>query len=68
MTITDDSINEKPINNDTGSAKDRIRLIFEPHSAVLIGSRKIIEEVGMTSPELFENIAWSRISNVCMCE
>ncbi|WP_455391588.1 hypothetical protein [[Eubacterium] cellulosolvens] len=49
-------------NNDIhkqDSAKQRIKLIFEPKSVVLIGSSKIIEEVGMTSPELFQNIAYN---------
>lgn len=40
-------------------AKQRIRFIFEPKSVILIGSSKIVEEVGMTSPELFKNIAYN---------
>jgi acetyltransferase len=52
-------------NNQTDSAeikdlpKQRIRMIFEAKTVVLIGSSKIVEEVGMTSPELFENIAYN---------
>ena len=33
--------------------------LFEPESVVLIGSSKITEDVGMTSPELFESIAFN---------
>jgi acyl-CoA synthetase (NDP forming) len=47
------------INNNQSVAKKRINLIFEAHSIVLIGSSKIREQVGMASPELFENIAYN---------
>jgi acyl-CoA synthetase (NDP forming) len=62
MVLEDPS--EKPIskndmNTNKDSAKERIRLIFEPASVILIGSSVIIEEVGMTSPELFQNIAYN---------
>jgi len=33
-----------------------VKFLFEPHSVVLIGSSKIREKVGMTSPWLFENV------------
>jgi acetyltransferase len=56
--ITPTVANDNPV---TDSAKQRIRLIFEPRSVVLIGSSKIVEEVGMTSPELFKNIAENMI-------
>ena len=46
-------------NKDRLLPKDRIKLIFEPQSVVLIGSSKITEEVGMTSPKLFLNIAYN---------
>ncbi len=48
-------------NHNSGQdiAKQRIKFIFEPNSIILIGSSKIDEEVGMTSPELFENIAYN---------
>ncbi len=41
------------------SPKKRIKQIFEPRSVILVGSSKIVEEVGMTSPELFQNIAYN---------
>jgi succinyl-CoA synthetase alpha subunit len=46
-------------NQEIRSPKDRIKLIYEPQSVVLIGSSVITEEVGMTSPELFSNIAYN---------
>ena len=33
-----------------------VNSVFEPESAVLIGSSKIHEKVGMTSPEMFESV------------
>ena len=36
--------------------KKNLSAVFAPKSAVLIGSSKIDEELGMTSPELFKNI------------
>lgn len=60
MVIPDSNVKEiknKEAITNKNSAKQRIKLIFEPHSVVLIGSSKIVEEVGMTSPELFNNIA-----------
>ena len=60
MVIPDSNVNEiknKEVIANENSAKQRIKLIFEPQSVILIGSSKIVEEVGMTSPELFNNIA-----------
>ena len=36
-----------------------IKNLFEPKSVALIGSTKIREKVGMTSPELFENVIYN---------
>jgi acyl-CoA synthetase (NDP forming) len=36
-----------------------VKSLFEPKSALLIGSGKIREKVGMTSPELFENVVYN---------
>lgn len=36
-----------------------VELLFEPKSVVLIGSSKIHEKVGMTSPEMYENVAYN---------
>lgn len=36
-----------------------VRPLFEPKSVLLVGSSKIIENVGMTSPKLFEGIAYN---------
>jgi len=38
------------------SGVSEVKLLFEPRSVVLIGSSKIREKVGMTSPWLFENV------------
>ncbi|MGD0495807.1 MAG: CoA-binding protein [Candidatus Bathyarchaeia archaeon] len=38
---------------------DKVDAIFEPKSAVLIGSSKIREEVGMASPQLFGNVTYN---------
>ncbi len=51
------NMNFQPENENIVEPKQRIKLIFEPRSVILIGSSKIIEEVGMASPELFQNIA-----------
>jgi len=34
----------------------KVNSLFEPESVVLIGSSKIYEKVGMTSPQMFENV------------
>jgi acyl-CoA synthetase (NDP forming) len=36
--------------------KQNLQAVFDPQSVVLIGSSRIDEELGMTSPELFKNI------------
>jgi acyl-CoA synthetase (NDP forming) len=36
-----------------------VKSIFEPKSAVLIGSSKIREKVGMTSPHMFDSVAYN---------
>lgn len=36
-----------------------VKPLFEPKSVILIGSSKIREKVGMTSPELFENVVYN---------
>jgi acyl-CoA synthetase (NDP forming) len=46
-------------NNNESTAKQRIRMIYEPKSVILVGSSSLIEDVGMTSPELFNNIAYN---------
>jgi acyl-CoA synthetase (NDP forming) len=38
---------------------DKVRAIFEPKSAVLIGSSRIREKVGMASPQLFGNVTYN---------
>ena len=38
---------------------DKVDAIFEPKSAVLIGSSKIREKVGMASPQLFGNVTYN---------
>jgi len=38
------------------SGVSEVKFLFEPRSVVLIGSSKIREKVGMTSPWLFENV------------
>lgn len=35
---------------------DEVKTIFEPKSVVLIGSSRVKEKVGMTSPQLFKNV------------
>ncbi len=46
-------------NNKNNIAKQRIGLIFEARSVLLIGSSIITEKVGMTSPELFKNVEYN---------
>jgi len=36
-----------------------VKALFEPESAVLIGSSKIREKVGMTSPQMFESVVYN---------
>ena len=36
-----------------------VKSLFEPKTVLLIGSSKIREKVGMTSPELFENVVYN---------
>lgn len=36
-----------------------VKSLFEPKSVVLVGSGKIREKVGMTSPDLFENVVYN---------
>ncbi len=36
-----------------------VKSIFEPTTVVLVGSSKIREEVGMTSPEMFESVIYN---------
>lgn len=36
-----------------------VKSIFEPKSVLLVGSSKITEEVGMTSPELFKSVEYN---------
>lgn len=36
-----------------------MKALFEPESAVLIGSSKIKEKVGMTSPQMFESVVYN---------
>lgn len=38
---------------------DEVKAIFEPQRVVLIGSSKIQEKIGMTSPQLFENVIYN---------
>jgi len=38
---------------------NKVKSLFEPKSVILIGSGKIREKVGMTSPELFENVVYN---------
>jgi len=38
---------------------NEVKSLFEPKSVILIGSRKIREKVGMTSPKLFENVVYN---------
>jgi acyl-CoA synthetase (NDP forming) len=38
------------------SGVSEVKILFEPHNVVLIGSSKIREKVGMTSPWLFESV------------
>lgn len=52
-------INNQSSNNDRSLAKQRIELIFEAKSIVLIGSSIITEDVGMASPGLFNNVAYN---------
>ncbi|MCK5559473.1 MAG: hypothetical protein KAJ51_02725, partial [Thermoplasmata archaeon] len=61
MSTENNSSDNNNNNNEQAlsDAKQRIRFIFEPKSVILIGSSKIVEEVGMTSPELFKNIAYN---------
>ena len=40
-------------------AKRNVRMIFEPRSITLIGSSRIVEDVGMTSPQLFLDVAYN---------
>ena len=63
MLSSENQTNKTPPDQDlkagdsSSSAKQRIKLIFEPRSVVLIGSSRLVEDVGMTSPKLFNNIA-----------
>jgi len=36
-----------------------VKSIFEPKSVVLIGSSRIREKVGMTSPQMFESVVYN---------
>ncbi|MGQ9640668.1 MAG: CoA-binding protein [Candidatus Bathycorpusculaceae bacterium] len=36
-----------------------VKVIFEPQRVVLVGSSKIREEIGMTSPKLFRNVIYN---------
>jgi len=36
-----------------------VKALFEPQSTVLIGSSRIREKVGMTSPQMFESVAYN---------
>mgnify|MGYP001132239927 CR=1 FL=1 len=36
-----------------------VKSLFEPKSVILIGSSKIREKLGMTSPDLFENVVYN---------
>jgi len=38
---------------------DEVKAIFEPQRVVLIGSSKLRETVGMTSPQLFKDVAYN---------
>jgi acyl-CoA synthetase (NDP forming) len=38
---------------------DEVKSIFEPRKVVLIGSSKMREKVGMTSPQLFHSVAYN---------
>jgi len=38
---------------------DEVKVIFEPQKAVLIGSSKMQEKVGMTSPQLFNSVVYN---------
>jgi len=38
---------------------DEVKVIFEPQKVVLIGSSKIREKVGMTSPRLFKSVIYN---------
>ena len=40
-------------------AKKNVRALFEPRSITLIGSSKIVEDIGMTSPKLFADVAYN---------
>lgn len=42
-----------------GKFMNEVKPLFEPKTAVLIGSGKIREKVGMTSPELFESVVYN---------
>jgi acyl-CoA synthetase (NDP forming) len=39
--------------------KQNVRALFEPKSITLIGSSKIVEKVGMASPQLFSDVAYN---------
>ena len=36
-----------------------VKTFFEPQKVVLVGSSKIKEEMGMTSPKLFKNVIYN---------
>jgi len=38
---------------------NEVKALFEPKSVVLIGSSRITEKVGMTSPQMFENVVYN---------
>jgi len=38
---------------------DEVKAIFEPQSVVLVGSSKIREKIGMTSPQLFKSVIYN---------
>ena len=38
---------------------DEVKAIFEPQSVVLLGSSKIREKIGMTSPQLFKSVIYN---------
>jgi len=46
----------KLLETEKSSGVSEVKFVFEPRSVVLIGSSKIREKVGMTSPWLFESI------------
>lgn len=47
------------VKKKTSKAKRNVRFLFEPRSITLIGSSSLVEEIGMASPKLFNDVSYN---------